>query len=123
MSEESYSKIAERSESLLTRYKRVAALYKTILDLASKILYEIETCGSEKLIAALIEEKMRVADKIRNETEGLNIHPLGFGEIVNSNTIREAKEIISDIKIMLSELYEKEERINQIAKRKKPRNA
>ncbi len=121
MSEESYPKIVEQKENLLNRYKRISAMYKTILDLASKILYEIETGGSEKLVSALIDEKLRVAEKIRNETEGLNIHPLGTGETVNSNTIREAKEIISDIKIMLSELYEKEERINQLSKRRRPK--
>lgn|SRR5574341_597225 len=119
MAEESYPKIAEQSETLLIRYKRISALYKTILDLASKILYELETGGSEKLMAALIEEKSRVADKIKNETEWINVHPLNAGEIVNSNTIREAKEILSDIKIMLGELYEREGKITQLLTRKK----
>ena len=119
MAEEIYPKVAEQSETLLTRYKRISAMYKTILDLASKILYELETGGSEKLMAALIEEKIRVAYKIKNETEGVNLHPLLQGEIVNSNTMREAKEIISDVKIMLGELYEREEKITQLLKRKK----
>lgn len=96
-------------------------MYKTILDLASKILYEIENVGSEKLISALIEEKIRVAGKIEHETEGLNLSPLGPGEVINSATIREAKEIISDIKIMLGELYEREEKITQFLKRRKPK--
>ncbi len=119
MADESYPKIAEQGESLLIRYKRISAMYKTILDLASKILYELETGGSEKLIAALIEEKIRVAEKIKIETDGVNLHPINSGEIVNSNTIREAKEILSDIKIMLGELYEREEKITQFFKRKK----
>jgi len=119
MTEESYPKIAEQSETLLIRYKRISAMYKTILDLASKILYELETGGSEKLITALIEEKSRVADKIKNETEWINLHPVNPGEIVNSNTIREVKEILSDIKIMLGEFYEREEKITRLHKRKK----
>jgi len=121
MAEESYPKVAEQSETLLIRYKRISAMYKTILDLASKILYELETGGSEKLIAALIEEKVRVADKIENETEGVNLQPVFPGEIVNSNTIREAKEILSDIKVMLGEFYEREEKITHFFKKRKPR--
>ncbi len=121
MTDESYPKVAEQSETILTRYKRISALYKTILDLASKILYELETGGSEKLIAALIEEKVRVADKIKNETEDMNIHPLGSGEVVNTNMVREVKEIISDIKIMLGELYEREEKITLFVKKRRPK--
>src|SRR3972149_4222565 len=121
MAEEQLSKVTEQTDPLLTRYKRVSAMYKTILDLASKILYELETGGSEKLIAALIEEKIRVADKIKKETEGVNLHPVFPGEIVNSNTIREAKEILSDIKIMLGELYEREEKITLFFKKRRPK--
>ena len=121
MTEESYPKIAEQSETLLIRYKRISAMYKTILDLASKILYELETGGSEKLIIALIEEKSRVADKIKNETEWINLHPVNPGEIVNSNTIREVKEILSDIKIMLGEFYEREEKITLFFKKRRPK--
>lgn len=119
MSDETYPKISEQTEPLLTKYKRISALYKTILDLASKILYEIESGSSEKLIAALMEEKIRVGRKISQETEGLNLKPLSPGEVVNSATIREAKEIIADIKIMLGELYEREERITQFLKKRK----
>jgi hypothetical protein len=119
LAEESFPKVAEQSETLLIRYKRISAMYKTILDLASKILYELETSGSEKLMAALIEEKVRVADKIKIETEGVNLQPVFPGEIVNSNTVREAKEILSDIKIMLGELYEREEKLAQLLKRKR----
>ena len=121
MAEEQFSKVTEQTDPLLTRYKRVSAMYKTILDLASKILYEMENSGSEKLIAALIEEKIRVADKIKRETEGLNLSPLGPGEVVNSATVREVKEIISDIKIMLGELFEREEKLTQLLKRRKPK--
>jgi|GEM_PF-5571834 len=121
MADESYPKIAEQGETLLIRYKRISAMYKTILDLASKILYELETGGSEKLIAALLEEKSRVADKIKKVTEGVNLHPVFPGEIVNSNTIREAKEILSDIKIMLGELYEREEKIVLFLKKRRPK--
>lgn len=119
MSDQNYPKLTDQGDQLLTRYKRVSALYKTVLDLASKILYEIESSGSEKLIAALMQEKIKLAENIRIETEDLNLSQASFGEAVNSATIRQAKEIISDIKIMLAEIYEREEQIMQHLKKSK----
>ncbi|MCI0531316.1 MAG: hypothetical protein L0Y74_05155 [candidate division Zixibacteria bacterium] len=119
MSGDKITHLSDKTDPFLTRYKRVSALYKTILDLASKILYEVESGGSEKLISALMKEKLKVAEKIREETEFLSDQPVPTGEVVNSSMVQEAKDIISDIKIMLSELYEREERIVKMIKKSK----
>lgn len=52
-------------ESLLNRYKRLKSRYKTILDLAGKIMFELENSGSERLIKALLEEKIKIFEKSR----------------------------------------------------------
>src|SRR4030067_72157 len=117
MTEELYPKVTEQPETLLTRYKRVSAMYKTVLDLTSKILYEMENNGSERLIDALIEEKLRVADRIKLETEDLHLNPNSPKEAVNSSTIREVKEILSDIQLMVADLSEREEKISILLKK------
>ncbi|EQB63702.1 MAG: hypothetical protein RBG1_1C00001G1281 [candidate division Zixibacteria bacterium RBG-1] len=104
-------------ESLLNRYKRLKSRYKTILDLAGKIMFELENSGSERLIKALLEEKIKIAEKIQLETDELSLHPIPQNEVINSQIIREAKEIIADIKIMLGELYEREETISEWIKK------
>lgn len=105
-------------EGLLNKYKRLKARYKTILDLAGKILFELENSGSERIVKALLEEKLRVAEKIQLETDELALHPIPQNEIINSQIIREAKEIIADIKIMLGDLYEREETISEWIKKR-----
>ena len=119
MTEELFPKVTEQPDTLTIRYKRVSAMYKTVLDLTSKILYELENNGSERLIDALIEEKLRVADKINPETEDLNLNRNSPKQVVNSSTIREVKEILSDIQLMLAELFEREERITILLKKKR----
>lgn len=51
------------------------------------------------------------------ETDELSLHPIPQNEVINSQVIREAKEIIADIKIMLGELYEREETISEWVKK------
>src|SRR3972149_12117130 len=105
-------------ESLLNRYKRLKSRYKSILDLAGKILFELENSGSERIIKALLEEKLRIAEKIQLETDELAVHPIPQNEVINAQIVREAKEIIAEIKIMLGELYEREETISEMLKKR-----
>ncbi len=117
MSEETYP-TSTNIENLLSRYKRLKSRYKTILDLAGKILFELENSGSERLIKALLDEKLRIAERIQVETDELASHPIPQNEVVNSQTVKEAKEIIADIKVMLGELYEREETISEWVKKR-----
>ncbi len=110
--------ISANLESLLNRYKRLKGRYKTILDLAGKIMFELENAGSDRLIKALLEEKIRVAEKIQLETDELTVHPIPQNEVINAQIVREAKEIIAEIKIMLGELYEREETISEMLKKR-----
>ncbi len=110
--------ISTNLESLLNKYKRLKGRYKTILDLAGKIMFELENAGSDRLIKALLEEKLRVAERIQLETDELTVHPIQQNEVINAQIVKEAKEIIADIKIMLGELYEREESISEVLKKR-----
>lgn len=97
------------TDTLINRYKKLYYRYKTILDLCNKIYFEVESGADRETIVNLMKDKFQIGEQIKNETQAISESPIPSGEAVNSQMVKEAKEIIEAIQVLLDELWKKEE--------------